>query len=224
MKWAVATVLALTMLVESADARPWSWLGVRIRDISEQEMDDIASRHGIREGFGVMIVEVMPDTPAARAGMKNGDLVVAFRGRPVTETRVLQRFIASASTEQDTPLTVLRPEGRRALSVRLVAMPREVAGERVAAEFGFVMRETLPAEPGGPRPASTAPAISIVVPGSPAAKGGLEVGDVVLQVNDRPVLTRDVAREALGEAALDQPLHVTVRRGERRISVTLAAP
>jgi len=212
------------MLVQSVDARPWSWLGVRIRDISEQEMDDIASRHGIREGFGVMIVEVMPDTPAARAGMKNGDLVVAFRGRPVTETRVLQRFIAAASTEQDTPLTVLRPEGRRSLSVRLVAMPREVAGERVAAEFGFVMRETLPAEPGGTRPASTAPAISIVVPGSPAAKGGLEVGDVVLQVNDRPVLTRDVAREALGEAALDQPLHVTVRRGERRISVTLAAP
>lgn len=220
----MATVLALTMLVQSADARPWSWLGVRIRDISEQEMDAIASRHGIREGFGVMIVEVMPDTPAARAGMMNGDLVVAFRGRPVTETRVLQRFIASASTEQDTPLTVLRPEGRRSLSVRLVAMPREVAGERVAAEFGFVMRETLPPEPGGARPASTAPAISIVVPGSPAARGGLEVGDVVLQVNDRPVLTRDVAREALAEAALDQPLHVTVRRGERRISATLAAP
>ena len=43
-------------------------------------MDDLAGRHGIGEGFGVVIVEVMEDTPAARAGMRSGDIVVAVRG------------------------------------------------------------------------------------------------------------------------------------------------
>src|ERR671924_2436349 len=89
----LALVIALAGSV--AEARPWSWLGVRIRDLSEQEMEEIASRHGIREGFGVFIVEVMADTPAARAGMKNGDIVVAFGDRPVVETRLLQRLIAA---------------------------------------------------------------------------------------------------------------------------------
>ncbi len=61
---------ALTLcLVSVAEARPWAWLGVRIRDISEQEMESVAARHGVREGFGVVIVEVLEDTPAARAGI-----------------------------------------------------------------------------------------------------------------------------------------------------------
>ena len=70
-------LVALLLLVAAAaaDARSWSWLGVRIRDLSEQEMDELAGRHGIGEGFGVVIVEVMEDTPAARAGMRSGDIV-----------------------------------------------------------------------------------------------------------------------------------------------------
>ena len=63
-------VLVLTLtLATVVEARPWAWLGVRIRDMSEQEMEEISARHGIREGFGVVIVEVMEDTPAARSGL-----------------------------------------------------------------------------------------------------------------------------------------------------------
>ena len=118
----VAAALALALLLAGgvAEARPWSWLGVRIRDLSEQEMDELATKHGIREGFGVVIVDVMEGTPAARAGLKSGDIVVAFDDRPVIETRALQRMIATGPVERDARLTVLRAEGRRALPVRLV--------------------------------------------------------------------------------------------------------
>src|SRR5919201_4528235 len=126
--WALVALALLGAPI--AEARSWSWLGVRIRDLSEQEMEEIAARHGIREGFGVMIVEVMADTPAARAGMKSGDIVVAFGERPVVETRLLQRLIASAPVDRESSLTVLRAEGRRALKVRLTSMPPTVAGER----------------------------------------------------------------------------------------------
>jgi S1-C subfamily serine protease len=187
-------------------------------------MEEIAARHGIREGFGVVIVEVMADTPAARAGLRNGDIVVEFDGRPVVETRALQRFIASASSETDTRLTVLRSDGRRALSVRLAEMPRAVAGERVAAEFGFVIRETE--GPGDPtrRPLSASPSVTVVIRGSPAEKAGLEVGDVLLQVNEQAVVTREAAREALADATIDRPLRLTVRRGDVLVSLTLAKP
>ena len=69
----------------------WAWLGVRIRDLSEQEMEEISQRYGLREGFGVVIVEVIKETPAAAAGLRTGDLVVAFSDRPVADTRSLQR-------------------------------------------------------------------------------------------------------------------------------------
>ncbi|MGH7391398.1 MAG: PDZ domain-containing protein [Candidatus Rokuibacteriota bacterium] len=221
----VLALVALLVTASAADARSWAWLGVRIRDMSEQEMHEISARHGIREGFGVVIVEVLEDTPAARAGLKSGDIVVALGKRPVTETRLLQRLIAAAPTEVATRLTILRREGRRQVDVRLADMPLDIVGDRVAAEFGFVLREaaTGPA-PGGLSPTGGPPAVAAVLRGGPAEQAGLEVGDVVLQVGDREVLTREAVRTVLAVAALDEPLRLTVRRGERRLTITLPTP
>jgi S1-C subfamily serine protease len=218
------SLIVVLLAATAADARSWSWLGVRIRDLSEQEMDEVSARHGIGEGFGVVIVEVMEDTPAARAGMRAGDIVVAFEGRPVTDTRLLQRLIGRAPVGGDVRLTVLRREGRRALPVRLVAMPRPVAGERIAAEFGFVLRESDAGAGSGVGTPPSAPSVTFVVRGSAAEKAGLEVGDVVLQVNDDTVLTRDAAREALSEVDLARPLQLTVRRAGAHVGLSLPAP
>ncbi|HBH03065.1 MAG: hypothetical protein A2W08_06355 [Candidatus Rokubacteria bacterium RBG_16_73_20] len=221
----VALLLAL-VVVPAADARQWAWLGVRIRDLTEQEMEEIAAKHGLREGFGVVIAEVMPDTPAMRAGLRSGDVVVAFGARPVTETRLLQRLVAAAPVGEPSRLTVLRADGRHPVEVRLAAMPRPVVGERVAAELGFLLREIEP--PGEGRPARPAdalpPTVGAVLRGSAAARAGLEVGDVLLSVDERAVLTRDAAREALAEASAGEPLRLTVRRGADRLSLTLSAP
>lgn len=219
----LAALLMVALVAAVADARAWSWLGVRIRDLSEQEMDELAGRHGLREGFGVVIVEVIEDTPAARAGIRPGDVVVAFEGRPVTDTRLLQRLVARTPVDDDVRLTVLRREGRRALPVRLIAMPRAVAGERIAAEFGFVLQE-VEAAGGAPSLATAPPAVRFVARGSVAERSGLTVGDVIVQVNDHGVLTRDAARDALAEVGLDQPLRLAIRRAGRPVMLTLAPP
>lgn len=228
---AVAVVVSALVLVTAAgavrvaDAKPWAWLGVRIRDMSEQEMDDISKAHGLREGFGVVIVDVMENSPAEKSGLKPGDIVVAFDGRPVVDTRMLQRLIAQAPLDARSHLTVLRPEGRRTLDVRLAAMPPAIAGERVAAEFGFLLREPQP-PPGlaGARPVSAAPTVAVVLRGGAAERGGLAVGDVLLQVGDRAVISTDAAREVLAAMALDAPLRLTVRRDAARVELTLGPP
>ena len=214
---AAVLLLVLVATASTIDAAQWAWLGVRIRDLTEQEMDEISSRHGLREGFGVFIVEVMEGTPAQTAGLKTGDLVVALEERPVTETRMLQRLIAASSPGTAVRLTVLRSDGRRRLDVRLAAMPRPVVGERIGAEFGFIVRDP---EPG----TSTAPTVSAVVPKSPADRGGLEAGDVIVQINDLAVVTRDALREALADAGLEAPLRLTVRRAGDRLALVLKAP
>lgn len=216
-------LLLLTLLAPQADAATrWGWLGVRIRDLSEQEMEDISKRFGLREGFGAVIVEVIKETPASEAGLLNGDLVVAFRDRPVVDTRSLQRAIASTTVGETVRLTVLRrEEGRRPVQVKVGAMPDAVAAERVAAEYGFLVRdpEGQP-ELGGARP-SAVPSVAVVLPRSRAERAGLQVGDVLTEVNGRPVLTLDAVREALLAAGADGPLPLVIRRDQERILVTL---
>lgn len=221
----VLAAALLVLVAAEAGARPWAWLGIRIRDLSEQEMEEIAGRHGIREGFGVVVVEVMASTPAERAGLRNGDLIVGFQDRPITDTRTLQRVVGAGPLDGDSRLIVLRSEGRRELTVRLVAMPPEIAGDRVAAEFGFAFRDVeVRGEPGPAPPGPPAPTVGIVVRGGPAERAGLEVGDVVVEVDGRPVASRQAARELLGQASAERALRLTVRRGERRVPLTLAAP
>jgi S1-C subfamily serine protease len=215
---AVTLVLLLTLVLTAAAARPWAWLGVRIRDLAEQEMDELSKRHGIKEGFGVVIVDVLDESPALRAGMKSGDIVVAFNERPVTDTRLLQRLIAAAAPESEVRLVVLRTEGRRAIPVRLASMPRDVIGERVAALFGFVLRE--PREPDAVS-TTTAPVVAAVERGGAAERGGVLAGDVVLQINETPVISREGARLALADTTPEKSLRLVVRRGEQRSTLTL---
>jgi serine protease Do len=224
---AVVAVLS-ALLVTSAIVEPatrWGWLGVRIRDLSEQEMNDISKRHGLREGFGVLIVEVMKDTPAEAAGLRSNDLVVGFHDRPVVDTRTLQRLISRAGVNETVQITVLRVDGRQRVSVRLAPMPDAVAAERVAVEFGFVIREPdAQPELGGRRPPSSLPAVSAVLRGSRAEQAGLKAGDVLVEVNGRPVVTLDAVRAALLDVSLDSALSLVVRRDDARVAVLVPAP
>jgi serine protease Do len=223
-----AGVLALALLavaLPGAAAERWGWLGVRIRDLSEQEMNEISTRHGIREGFGAMIVEVIKETPAETSGLQAGDLVVAFRDRPVVDTRSLIRLIGGSAVGETVPLTILRrDEGRRRFSVRLAAMPDPVAADRIAGEIGFFVREPEgQPELGGARP-STLPTVSGVLPGSRAAGAGMRVGDVLVEVDGKVVLTFQALREALLAWAPDRPLPLVVRRGGERVPVVVPEP
>lgn len=218
----VLALLVLAVSVGDAAGAPWGWLGVRIRDLTEQEVEEIAVRHGIQEGFGALIVEVLPETPAARAGLRNGDVVVAFKGHPIADTRSLQRLVAATPVGEGVVLIVLRgDEGRRSLTVRVGTTPREIVAERVAAEFGFVVREPSEAQGGLPARASIAPIVAFVLSGSLAERAGIRPGDVIVEINGRSVLSRRAASDALADMTLDQSIRLTVRRGEERLVLTL---
>lgn len=221
MRRALAGLGLLLMLAGGADgAIRWGWLGVRIRDLSEQEMDEISQKFGLREGFGAIILEVIKETPAEASGLRTGDLIVAFSDRPVTDTRTLQRYVASAGVGQTVKLTVLRrEEGRRPVSIRIGLMPDSVAAERVAAEYGFLVRdpesqlESANSRPPGP------PAVSAVLARSRAEKAGLRIGDVLVEVNGMPVTTLDAVREALLAVRENGPLPLVIRRDGDRMSL-----
>lgn len=192
------------------------WLGVRIRDLSEIEMDELSAHHGIREGYGVMVVTVLDGSPAAGSSLRSGDVIVGFEGRPIVDSRTFQRVVAAAPLDRELPLTVLRRDGRRQLLVRLQPMPPEIAGERVAAEFGFFVRESLAEEHARSAVGSvdSLALVTDVMPGSPAERGGLMPGDALRLINGQPLKSFRDTTLILSRVPLDQPLRLVVRRGD----------
>jgi serine protease Do len=217
---ALALLLAIELFAGPGVAgERWGWLGVRIRDLSEQEMEELTVKLGLREGFGVVVAEVLPDSPALAAALRSGDIVVSIAGRPVVETRSLQRIVGGAPAGRELVLVVLREGRRQEIRVRVGEMPADVVAERVAAEFGFFVRSATPEEgaPSAPR----ALVVAAVGEGTAAARGGLAVGDRVLAVNGVEVASLEGFRQEVQGVFLRDVLRLTVeRRGERAV-VTL---
>ncbi|HEY7141511.1 MAG TPA: PDZ domain-containing protein [Methylomirabilota bacterium] len=217
------TGLALTLLASGAGAgEQWGWLGVRIRDISEQEMEEIAKKVGVNEGYGVLIAQVMKETPAASSGLREGDLVVAIDGRPIVETRALQRLVGATPAGRELDVVVLRESERQEVRVRVGRMPADVVADRVAFEFGFYVRdaaEDRPAASAGPEP--RAPVVAGVAERSSAAQGGLRAGDRILAVNGVEVDTIEGFRARVQEIYLHDSVRLRVDREGERLALTL---
>jgi serine protease Do len=214
--WLVA---ALLLGAPAWAGEQWGWLGVRIRDLTEQEMEDLSVKTDLREGAGVLVAEVIRDTPAQQAGLRDGDLIVAIDGRPVVETRTLQRLVGATSAGRELALVVLREGRRESLSVRVGRMPDDMVAERVALEFGFFVRNAAPE--GGAGAASDPAVVAAIAEGSPAARGGLMVGDRVLAVNDRETASMESFRALAKDLLLRDPLRLRVERRGESVSLTL---
>lgn len=218
---AVVSVLALMLLSSGVAAgEQWGWLGVRIRDLTEQEMEEIAKKVGVREGYGVLIAQIMKETPAASSGLREGDLVVAIDGRPIVETRALQRLVGATPEGRVLGLVVLRERDRQEVRVRVGRMPAEVVADRVAFEFGFYVRDVTEERTAGV-PEPRVPVVAGVAERSSAAQGGLRAGDRILAVNDVAVETVEEFRARVQELYLRDTVRLRVEREGEPLALTL---
>lgn len=113
-------VQAVAPVLAAQGKMTWGWLGVTISDIEEEPA--AASPGAPLEG-GVLVREVRPDEPAARGGVKPGDVVVEVDGKPVREPRDLQQIVAGLAPGRTIPLAVLRDGRRETLTVQIGEAP-----------------------------------------------------------------------------------------------------
>jgi serine protease Do len=217
----MASALVVLLLAAPAlGAERWGWFGIRIRDLSEREAEDLSIKLGLGEGYGVVVSEILPDAPATSSGLRAGDLIVTIDGRPVTETRVLQRLVGSTAPGRELRVVVLREGRRRELGVRVGQMPPDAVAERIAAEFGFLVRTPLGDDTGRGRERPV-PVVAAVGERSPADRGGLHVGDRILAVNGVEVATLDEFRREVGAMSLRAELRLRVEREGEPLSLVL---
>lgn len=97
-----------------------SYLGVETREISK----DNFAQYGLREVRGVAVEKVLENSPAERAGLQNGDVIVRFDGAEVTSVRKLTRLVSEVAPDHQATLTVLR--GGREMEIRVTMGKREM--------------------------------------------------------------------------------------------------
>ena len=97
------------------------WLGVSIQQLTPE----LARSFGARESKGVLINEVVPDSPAAKAGLKPGDILLEFEGRPMEATSDLQRAVGFFSPEHVAKVKVWRDQGEKILEIKVGQAPEE---------------------------------------------------------------------------------------------------
>src|SRR5262249_38699547 len=153
-------------------------------------------------------------------GLREGDLVVAIDGRPIVETRSLQRLVGATPAGRELGVVVLRGKDRQEVRGRGGRMPAEAGAGRVASGVGVYGRGRGEERTAGVTEPRT-PVVVGVAERTSAAEGGLRAGDRILAVNAVEVDTVDAFRRQLQEVYLRNAVRLRVDRAGESLLLTL---
>jgi len=191
------------------------WLGVSIQKLTP----DLAESMGAGGAHGALVAQVTPDSPAAKAGLAPGDVITKWDGKPVQEPGDLSTLVAGTPVGKTVSLGVDRDGKSREVEVTVAKLAEdEVAsetGEANRGRWGLALRDLKPDERRERNlEAGTGVLVTGVAPDSPAADAEVKPGDVILEVNRRPVGSVATLRGEVGKAAEGKPLLLLVRPAE----------
>jgi serine protease Do len=179
----------------------------------------LAESFGLGSARGALVSNVEPDAPAAKAGLQTGDVIVAFNGKPITESGELPAIVAETKPGETATARVWRNGAERDVKITIAEMPTEpakLAGTPAAPQgkLGVAVRP-LSAEEA--KRLQSEGGLLVERADGPAAKAGMRAGDVILGVNGRPVKSVDELKSAIDAAGKNAA--VLVQRGENRLFV-----
>ncbi|MBW2098222.1 MAG: DegQ family serine endoprotease [Deltaproteobacteria bacterium] len=191
------------------------WLGVVIQDIDEE----LAKSFGLEKTEGVLIAEVSEGSPAEKAGLKQGDIILRLNGKKVDDLGELRNKIALTAPGTKVKLEVLRENKRRTIQVTIGEQPAGrtigMAQHEILGKIGLVVQDLTEelAKQFGYRE-SQGVLVAEVEPGSPAARVGIRPGHLIEEVNRKRVHNMDEFVRALAQSKKTKSVLFRVRDGE----------
>jgi len=197
------------------------WLGVAIQNVDR----NLAESFGLDRPHGALVAEVMPDSPAERAGFKSGDVIVAFDGRSIEESADLPHVVGMLQPGRTVQAKVVRDGRTRRISVEIGRLDTgEDTGESTDGDGagGYGGRVGVVVESADQSVLerwglSGGVVVREVIPGSPAAEAGVQPGDVITLIGSTAVNSAESFRRAEEEleAGASVPVRL-IRRGSPR--------
>jgi serine protease Do len=168
----------------------YGWLGVNIQDLNE----DLRNYFGIREKEGIIVLKVYKNSPAEAAGLKEGDLILAFDNSPVEATRDLVRMVSSTEVGKNVNLKVIRSGKNLTLNVQIGTLPEDLEAIEEARQpktfsfRGMRVEDITPFYKGKFNLESSEGVVIVDIESdSPADKSGLRIGYVIVKIENHQV-------------------------------------
>jgi serine protease Do len=192
------------------------WLGIAIQDLTPE----LAAGFGVKPGSGVLVSDVMKDSPAEAGGLKSGDIITEFAGASIKDVTDLQKRVAAVEPGRPSPMKVIRDAAPTTLTIKIGEQPGEATVAALAPKEEML---GLKVEPLTPETAQrfklTAKAgvlVTDVATGSSGEAAGIRPGDAILEVGRQPVSTVDQFKRIIAAAKPGDPVPVYLQRGGGR--------
>lgn len=202
------------------------WLGVSVQPMTEE----LADSFDLKEAKGALVAEVTADSPAGRAGVKRGDIIVRYDGSEVNETKDLPRLVAATPVNKTVTLGIVRDGKEKSLKVKIAKLEDGSGVETGTTESGEPGQLGLSLSNISPELAARfgldgtdGVLINAIDPNSSAAAGQLRHGDVILEVNGRATPNVAAFKSAVGKVKKGEVLRLLVKRGQSVLYTTLKA-
>lgn len=201
------------------------WLGVTIQDVTPE----LAESFGIKDTTkGVIVGDVVQDSPAEKAGLKRADVITSFNGKEIDSSHTLSRMVASTPPSSSVTLQVTRDGKNKEIKVTLGTMPdetEEAAPTKNEAAWGINVQNVTPeiAQRFGWDRDENGVVISAIEPGSPAAEAGLRTGDLIKEVNRQKIQNVRDYNQTVKQPKKGETLLLLIKRGKNTSYVALKA-
>ncbi len=226
LSFAIPVDVAMDVVAQlKADGRvSRGWMGISLQEVTQ----DLARSFNLEQPRGALVAEVSADSPAAKAGLKAGDVIVAYAGKPVNDSADLPPLVGSTKPGANKTITVIRDGREREIAVTLGQLPDKNRNELAlnsAPDNGSpqlnITVADLPTDPRGRGEGGVQ--VQQVGPGA-AAEAGVQPGDILLSLNNQKIRDAAHLRQLVKELPPGKRVPLLVKRDNGALYLAVEIP
>jgi serine protease Do len=200
------------------------WMGVTLQEVTQ----DLARSFNLKQPRGALVADVSEDGPAAKAGLKTGDVIVAYAGKPVNDSADLPPLVGASKPGASKTLSVIRDGKEREIEVMLGRLPDKdkdkLALDKAPNDGSPRLNVAVADVPAGQRGQGEGGVrVQQVGPG-PAAEAGVRPGDILVSLNNQPIRDAAHLRQLVKELPPGKRVPLLVKRDEGSLYLAVEIP